>query len=300
MSSRLNQLPFLALFVIFSLAIAAPTCDDMCEFRWCKVHPGNPPAPPGRKILLRDPNVASHPVVCLPGTTGLGDILKTGEARVRLASSSGPFTPISSYGSGVRPSFAKKYFQLQEVSAFPPVPGKYGLAHGKSKGNQEKFVDNLCVIIPITKYVLGGSVVNTRDPKSCISLTTVRPTILAEMTWDAGDDLDLRIIEPDGNEIYHGDRVSPTGGKLIHDTNVGGCGERTVGREQIRWLADSAPLNGKYTVQVRHYNRCPSPAPKPNWSLSIIINGKLMQTESGESDLDDDAVIYETTFRYRG
>ena len=313
MSSCLNILPFLALFVIFSLAIAVPpkkistsnhqrrpACDDMCKFRWCLPFPGSMPGRPGRRILLRDHSVATFPIVCLPGTPELGDIIKTGEARVRPASSTGPFTPISLYGRGVRPPFSRNYFQLRELSSFPPIPGKYGLVRGKSKGNQEDFVDDLCVVIPITKYRVAGRVVDTRNPKSCISATTVRPTILAEMTWDTGDDLDLRIIEPDGNEIYHGNQVSPTGGKLNQDTNVGGCGERTFGREQIRWLADSTPLDGEYTVQVRHYSRCSSPAPKPNWSLSIIVNGKLLQTESGQSDLDGDAVIYETKFRYSG
>lgn len=278
-----------------------PVCGGNCLFRLCKAVPGNPLAPIGRKVLLRDRDVATYPLVCRPGFGDLGNIISTHEALVRPGRSSGAFVRISQYKSGiVRPSFKKNYFKLSEINAFPPIPGKYGLARGKSKGNQEANVDDLCVKIPIKAYKRGSSTIRTNNANDCVSLTTVVPIILVELTWDAGDDLDLTVFEPSGNRLYFGNKNSPsTGGRLLEDTNVGLCGTKAFGREQVRWLVGSSPLKGRYRVQVRHYSACGGSFVKPKWSLSIIINGKLKITDSGESNLSDDAVIVEKRFRIK-
>jgi len=44
------------------------------------------------------------------------------------------------------------------------------------------------------------------------------------LVWKNCNDLDLRLTEPDGTEIYYGNLVSSSsGGKLDIDANSGGC-----------------------------------------------------------------------------
>lgn len=132
-----------------------------------------------------------------------------------------PFVNITKYQpKGLSPRFPQNSFNLLPIR-FPPVPGEMGLARRGSVGNQEDFVDDLCILIPITRYaVLDGNgkvqrKVSTRQRIDCISARVRAPLILVELTWNSDDDFSLHVTEPNGEKLYFRNQRSETDGKYI-------------------------------------------------------------------------------------
>lgn len=73
------------------------------------------------------------------------------------------------------------------------------------------------------------------------------------LTWNALVDLDLHVVEPDGEEIYYGHPVSATGGALDRDSNPS-CLLDGTNTEDIIWTTN-APA-GVYNVFVDFYADC--------------------------------------------
>ncbi|PRY02284.1 DUF6777 domain-containing protein [Allonocardiopsis opalescens] len=93
-------------------------------------------------------------------------------------------------------------------------------------------IDELCAAIP--------------ESPSCMELGT--GDVQVTLQWGSSADLDLHVFEPDGTEIYFGDRgPTSTGGQLDVDSNVGCNANGSV--ENVYWPAGQAPA-GDYTVEV--------------------------------------------------
>lgn len=133
--------------------------------------------------------------------------------------------------------------------------------------------------------------------------------VRATLTWDSDDDLDLTIIDPAGDRIYHAVRTSPSGGELDRDDNfdygtlTDVCGRDTEpgGVENIFWANGTAPV-GQYTVEVRGFTDCPPDG--ANWTLRVFVLGQLVVEQSGTnsgtnvigSPSPGGQVLYSTTF----
>lgn len=77
--------------------------------------------------------------------------------------------------------------------------------------------------------------------------------VRVSLSWHNYDDLDLAVIEPNGNKIYFGDSVSDySGGKLDVDMNAGGKKSREA-VENIFWQNPERMLSGKYKVRVNNF-----------------------------------------------
>lgn len=285
-------------------------CGEFCAFRFCKADGSRTIIDnAGRRIVLRDAGISTNPFVCarkFGKKNKQVKVKKTGEALVHPVDESPDFVRISQFKKGtVSPKFSKKYFTLKEITKRPPLPGEFGVARLMSKGNQEKFVNELCVVLPIKNYDIlkktgkvQKRIKNSKLKEDCISFQTTAPKILIELTWQSADDIDVRVEEPDGNVIAYFDLESKkTGGVLTLDQNVGRCGEDSTGREQITWKQDDTPLEGTYNVQVRHFSNCGDGPTK--WTLAVVIDGKLVNFESGSSNADDEAVIKKISFDYK-
>lgn len=221
------------------------------------------------------------------------------------------FVRISQYLKGsVTRKFPWNYFSIAKLTERPKLPGEVGITRRTSVGNQENFLNGLCVNLPITKYDIlknsGGvakSVSNSRKSEDCVSFRTAIPSILIELTWQSADDIDLSVLEPNGNRIsFRDDKSVKTGGRLVNDQNVARCGEDSTGREQIRWIVDNKdnlePLKGNYRVQIRHWKNCGNGPTK--WNLAIIVRGKLIFRDSGVSNNKKrDSLITQTTFKFK-
>jgi len=76
-----------------------------------------------------------------------------------------------------------------------------------------------------------------------------RGSVQISLMWDNWNDLDLHVITPSGEHIYHDNRNSTCGGELDIDMNFKPTSKSPV--ENIVWT--NSPPPGVYRVGVRHY-----------------------------------------------
>lgn len=101
----------------------------------------------------------------------------------------------------------------------------------------------------------------------------VTGVLRVSLSWHNHDDLDLHIIEPNGYRIHFGNKrqLSPTGGMLDVDMNMGGGHTRTP-VENICW-AQAPKTEGKYSVIVNNY--CRRDNQDGGFEVEIEYNGEI-------------------------
>lgn len=80
----------------------------------------------------------------------------------------------------------------------------------------------------------------------------VEGELRTSLSWSNFDDLDLHVIEPNGNHIDFRSKLSRTGGNLDVDMNAGGPKSRTP-VENIIFPNKSTMLEGKYVIFVHNF-----------------------------------------------
>jgi hypothetical protein len=76
-----------------------------------------------------------------------------------------------------------------------------------------------------------------------------------QLYWWTTADLDLHVVDPDGNEIYWDNRIVPSGGQLERDAN-GFCEDLSTNpMEYVYWPPGGAPA-GEYWVAVVYEIEC--------------------------------------------
>ncbi len=120
--------------------------------------------------------------------------------------------------------------------------------------------------------------------------------LVVTLTWDTEADLDLHVVDPLGNEIYHGDPSSQPApvpgqappadaggfGYLDFDSNAG-CVIDGLRREDVIWAG--APPSGEYLVRVDAPSLCG--APIANFQVHAVLEGAVVG-EAGGVALDSD------------
>lgn len=82
------------------------------------------------------------------------------------------------------------------------------------------------------------------------------------MLWNIKADIDLHVVEPNGNEIFFSNKRSSTGGYLDVDNTHGGHGSA----ENVYW---KHPLSGQYSVSVVYY--AANQEPIPTGGVDIVV-----------------------------
>ncbi len=122
--------------------------------------------------------------------------------------------------------------------------------------------------------------------------------IMAALSWETQDDLDLHCFDPSGTRIYFQRRRSTTGGELDVDQNVGPP-LRDDPVEHIYWPTDKAP-DGKYVFKVYFYTRRSKLAEVP-LKLEVQIGDKLItktaSLSSAGSTEDNGKVVFEFDYQ---
>lgn len=137
-------------------------------------------------------------------------------------------------------------------------------------------------------WVYNGSVADSIKEKVKKAGGNVNGFMRCSLHWFNYDDLDLHVTEPDGNEIYFGDKRGSSGGTLDVDMNAGeGTSRDAV--ENIIWSNPSSLILGQYTVRVHNFTK------RENidfgFELDIEINGELHTFSYEKPVLDKDYVV---------
>jgi hypothetical protein len=74
------------------------------------------------------------------------------------------------------------------------------------------------------------------------------------LSFDRLHDLDLHVVEPNGDEIFYDQSMSSTGGQLDLDSGSR-CMPSTANAENVFWPPGGAPA-GEYRVFVQNYQQC--------------------------------------------
>jgi hypothetical protein len=80
------------------------------------------------------------------------------------------------------------------------------------------------------------------------------------LIWKNRNDLDLHVVDPQGEEISFLRKTSASGGWLDIDQNAACSSTIDDPVEHVRWKADVVP-NGTFRVYVNHYSNCGAPDP---------------------------------------
>jgi hypothetical protein len=119
---------------------------------------------------------------------------------------------------------------------------------------------------PATTAVPG----TTLPPETTAPLGT--GDVQITLQWGGGVDLDLHVIDPNGDEINYTSRTSPSGGQLDQDAQSA-CGSCV---ENIFWPSGGAPP-GEYQVFVVNYTG----DPVTDYSLDIRVDGEVIDSPDG-------------------
>lgn len=99
------------------------------------------------------------------------------------------------------------------------------------------------------------------------------------LSFDTPKDVDLHVIEPNGEHVYYGNYVSENGGELDLDSNAG-CNLDYVNNENITYSEDAFVEAGTYTVYVDLWSNCDESV-ATNYVVSVYYGGALLATQTG-------------------
>ncbi|MEO0473040.1 MAG: hypothetical protein AAF206_25725 [Bacteroidota bacterium] len=100
------------------------------------------------------------------------------------------------------------------------------------------------------------------------------------LSWDIDNDIDLHLVQPDGEEIYYGNPGSTTGGLLDVDSNPI-CIIDGIRNENITYDEDAVVLAGEYIVRVDHYAECMLGGQETRFSVVAYLQGDVIAATSG-------------------
>lgn len=136
----------------------------------------------------------------------------------------------------------------------------------------------------------------THERPQCLGVQTTSVgtgDVQITLTWSSNDDLDLHVIDPQGNEIYYANTSVPSGGQLDRDNR---CGNMVIGRpENIFWPTGAAPT-GEYQVYVKYYGACDSPR-AVNFTVRIVVSGQTQSYTGRVTSVGEMPLV--TTFTVR-
>ncbi len=115
--------------------------------------------------------------------------------------------------------------------------------------------------------------------------------VTVTLVWETEDDLDLHLVEPSGEKIFYGYRLSNSGGELDVDKNAGG-NLVTNPIENIYYA--SRPPSGKYSLFVNFFKRNSEDYSLP-YQVYINIGSEQKIVNGTHVNEKDNHAIYEFT-----
>lgn len=107
------------------------------------------------------------------------------------------------------------------------------------------------------------------------------------LSWAVDNDIDIHLIQPDGEEIYYNNTTSSTGGHLDVDSNAG-CDIDGIRNENITYGEGSVVLAGEYIVEVDYYQECQTDGEVTPYSVIAHLEGEMLTPTSGRNIANGD------------
>lgn len=101
-------------------------------------------------------------------------------------------------------------------------------------------------------------------------------------SWDQPNDVDLHLVEPNGEEIYFANSVSQNGGELDVDSNAG-CSLDNINNENITYDTNDVLEAGEYIVKVDLFSNC-NVSGDTHYIVTAYHNGQLITPENNTSN----------------
>lgn len=122
----------------------------------------------------------------------------------------------------------------------------------------------------------------------------VNGVLRCSLHWFNYDDLDIHVIEPNGNEIYFRDKTSTSSGQLDIDMNAG-SGQSRDAVENIVWTDVDRMISGTYKLIV--HNFCKREKIDVGFECEIECNGELHHF-SYNKEVRNDQKIFVSEFKW--
>lgn len=144
-----------------------------------------------------------------------------------------------------------------------------------------------CIILPINSWFEDGA---RRTGNECLSFRAIVSILTVTLTWDSNDDLDLFVVEPNGQEVFFQNQSEK--GRLLKDANRRSCrrSTRMRGRETVVYRKGIMEDRGLYRVFVDHTTSCGVKA-QTKWTLRVTLRGVVLKYVEGVSTFNFGSVI---------
>lgn len=111
------------------------------------------------------------------------------------------------------------------------------------------------------------------------------------LVWENKNDLDLHVIDPNGEEIYWDHRSSQSNGVLDIDKNLD-CKDNITSEpiEHVYWAKEDAPL-GEYFVYVNYFKHCQDADPS-DYKVQVKIGAEVESFTGSISNGDEKRLIH--------
>lgn len=101
-------------------------------------------------------------------------------------------------------------------------------------------------------WAYNGNVADSFKEKVKAAGGRIEGVLRCSLHWFNYDDLDIHVVEPNGNKIYFSNKRSPTSGMLDIDMNAGGGRSRDA-VENIIWTDPNRMREGIYELRVNNF-----------------------------------------------
>lgn len=114
------------------------------------------------------------------------------------------------------------------------------------------------------------------------------------LRWSGLNDLDLIVVDPSGEVIYHEHASSLSGGTLDIDSNRL-CEENVTATpvENIFWPEEEAPI-GPYQVYVRYFEQCTDTL-ITSFTVQVLVDGETSEYTGEATEVGEEIFIAEIT-----
>lgn len=168
------------------------------------------------------------------------------------------------------------------VGSAPPTawPGSYEIDLG-SATTSTSVVVTVAQAPPSTEFSVVVAVVGADGTVSAVDATNVSIVevgtgdVQVSVSWNEDVDVDLYVVDPNGETIYYGSPSSSSGGDLDLDSNPS-CSIDGIRNENVTWPLGEAP-SGTYEVRLNLYADCG--IDQTSWVVTVQAVGRTYRWE---------------------